>query len=722
MIHVKMPLFLLACLPAFYASVTGKPRNDLSVSVNEKTGVYTVSSNRLHWKFEGTVGQPVRDVSYSQGSDALGHFRSVSFKWTKEIPYTGSIRCYDDQPVAVFTLSLPEGSRKAPAAFPDFTSFPRIPHHFSYQDKDFAPPLFTLEQTSTPWLLFDDDLRSCLISPASDFIVSQMTGDGVSRISSGLNAEIKGLAAGFSHTTLLVMDQGVRHAWDTWGAALRTLYDRKLPASDADPILKYYGYWTDNGADYYYNYDTSKGYDGTLLALREHYRSRHIPLGYMQLDSWWYEKSINGPRGGVEDHKNKALPMGPWNRYGGLMEYRADPYLFPDGLEAFGKKIALPFITHNRWIDQESPYRRMYATRGVTPVDPAYWKDIIDYIKSFGAIAYEQDWLNIIYQRTPEMASDLSVGNDFTDGMAKATRADGLHMQYCMAMPRFFLQGVKYNNLTTIRTSPDRFEPRKWMHFLFTAQLGYEVGIWPWSDVFMSGETGNMILSVLSAGPVGTGDAIGREDRDNILKACRTDGVLVKPDAPLLPTDGSYLQLARGESKPLLAFTYTRHESLTTDYLFAFAGPDTRDTAFSIRPAAIGMAGKTVVYSPVTGLLKVLKAALPFEDHLNRGGYNYYILAPITACGIALLGDEGKIAATGKKRISSVTVTPDQMTVTVVFAPGESGITLRGYAESAVTADTGVLRQDAAGALFSVKLEAPAAGHTVSLTIRRKSS
>src|SRR5690606_25804007 len=88
-----------------------------------------------------------------------------------------------------------------------------------------------------------------------------------------------------------VMEQGIRKSWDTWGNTLRALYNRKRPASDSDPILKYFGYWTDNGADYYYNYDSTKGYAGTLLAVREHYRQKGIPLGYMQLDSWWYEKS-----------------------------------------------------------------------------------------------------------------------------------------------------------------------------------------------------------------------------------------------------------------------------------------------------------------------------------------------------------------------------------------------------------------------------------------------
>src|SRR5690606_5709030 len=140
---------------------------------------------------------------------------------------------------------------------------------------------YFLEETATPWMLFNDQATACILSPASDFIVSLMTHADSSRLRSGLNPEVTQLPAGFSHTTLLVMEQGIGKTWDAWGRTLRALYNRKRPANDSDPILKYFGYWTDNGADYYYNYDSTKGYAGTLLAVKDHYRQKGIPLGYM---------------------------------------------------------------------------------------------------------------------------------------------------------------------------------------------------------------------------------------------------------------------------------------------------------------------------------------------------------------------------------------------------------------------------------------------------------
>ncbi len=77
-------------------------------------------------------------------------------------------------------------------------------------------------------------------------------------------------------------------------------------------------------------------------------------MGYMQLDSWWYEKSIYNPRGKpVAGHKNRNFPAkGKWNRYGGLLTYRADPYVFPHGLKRFQQSIDVPLVVHNRYIAQ----------------------------------------------------------------------------------------------------------------------------------------------------------------------------------------------------------------------------------------------------------------------------------------------------------------------------------------------------------------------------------
>ena len=692
--------FLIIC-----TSVFAQTNSDISVSVDKSSGKYTVASKSMKWNFTGSTNHNLTNLQTIKGNDTFGSYTEIKFNWNSGNSYLSTIKWYENKPVVIFSLTLTTSQVKEPEPFPSFTKFPSLMYSYSFKNQVFAPPQFKLVQTSTPWLFFDDARNSFIISPASDFIVSKLTGDGKTLINSGLNEGIKKLPAGFTHKTILVLSKGIKNTWNIWGNALRNMYKRKLPPNDEGAVLKYYGYWTDNGADYYYNYDTTLGYSQTLLALRKKYKEEGIPVGYMQLDSWWYEKSIYDPNGKPEaEHKNRELPFGKWNRYGGLMSYTADTFLFPDGLPAFYKKLELPLVTHNRWIDPRSPYHEKYKISGYAAVDPKFWAHIINYIKNAGVVCYEQDWLNYIYDKSPEMAVNLNIGNEFTDGMANACKKEGLAMQYCMAMPRYFLQGLKYNNLTTIRTSNDRFEPNKWKDFLYTSQLAYECGIYPWCDVFKSGEKGNMILSVLSAGPVGTGDAMGKEDKTNIMKACRNDGVLVKPDVPVLPVDEDYINDSEGSNIPMLGYTYTKHGSIITGYVFAFTNDSSGSRSVNFNPSKLGIKGKTVVYDPLTEELKVVNSGSGFSSLLNNNLYTYYIIAPVISSGIAFLGDAGKIVSTGKKRIHNVEDNNGTLKVIVLFAKGEASVKLEGYSEKSVTSDKGKIKYDSDTHIFNLIL------------------
>ena len=698
------------------------PSGDINVTVDSKTGSYTVRSTSLNWQWSGSVGQPLDEVKKTNGKDAIGAYTSLSFQWETNNLYVGNIRWYATSPVVMFSLSTPKGANgQSVEAFPDFTQMPDSLYHFSYHNRIFPLAQFFLEETSTPWLFFNDRNDACILSPASDFMVSLMTGDGTSHVRSGLNPEVTNLPANFTHATILVMRNGIRNTWNEWGGALRAMYDRKRPANDADVVLEKFGIWTDVGGDYYYNYDSAKGYSGTLLALREHYKKEGIPLGYLQLDSWWYQKSttnVHGITGGFT--KKPEFPEGPWNRSGGVMEYKADTFLFPKGLAYFQKQLGLPLVTHNRWIDPASPYHTRFKISGIGATDPAFWNEIMGYLKSSGVVVYEQDWINYIYTNNPEMKSDINIANAFTDNMAKAARDHGINMQYCMGLPRYFMQGVKYNNLTTIRTAGDRFMPKRWMYFLFTSQLAYEMGIWPWSDVFKSSELNNMIVSVLSAGAVGTGDSIGSEHKANILMACRTDGVIVKPDVPLLPLDQNYVQMARKARTPILASTHTLHNDIKTSYVFAFRDDSITVNNFRFNLTELAMGGRSVVYNPLSHNAQLLETGDHFQADLPDEKFAYYIVAPVTISGIAFLGDKGKITATGKKRIASIRSSPKQLQAKILFAKDDPAVILQGYSEKPVTSKQGIVHHDKTTHLFTLEVPRPKTGQVVMVTLNTK--
>jgi hypothetical protein len=677
---VGLGLILSSACPA--KSVRIESAAGISVTLDEASGRYEIASRRPDWKFAGELGGPPKETEASHGTDRIGGYQEIHFLWPSDIPAAGSIRVYDKRAVALFTLTCNQAADKWPAAFPRFTSFPAKLHHFSFGERPFAPPHFDLETNGTPWLLFNDHANAALISPADNFMLATMAGDGVHEIASTLNPGVRDLPAHFSHSTLMAFAPGIHAVWQIWGNALTAFQGKTPPANDADTGLRYLGYWTDNGATYYYNYEPALGYAGTLEALAARYREEGIPIRYLQLDSWWYEKTFTGPDGKVGGTKNPRLPAGEWNRYGGLLKYKADPAILPDGLAGIHQKTGLGLITHSRWIDPASPYHDDYQISGFAAVDPKWWDHIMGYLAAGGVFCYEQDWLSEIYYHSPELQTIPGVGDTFADNMARAAREDGLSLQYCMALPRFFLQGSRYANLTSIRTSDDRFGRSRWDDFLFVSQLARAVGIWPWTDVFMSTETNNLLISDLSAGMVGIGDAIGHEDKANLMRVARPDGVLVKPDQSLLPLDSVYVAQANGRKVPMVAWTYSDHGPLRTAYVFAY-NRQSNDAGTEFVPTEFGLSGKVCVLDARSGNAVFRSARKAVRLSFKPGGTAYYEIAPFGRSGLAFFGDAGKFVSNGRQRIADLKDGKGKLTVTVTFAAGEKSVRLFGYAEQA---------------------------------------
>ncbi len=710
-------LALAGTLPAPGHVHTLTSPSGVTVTVDDATGLYEVRMPAADWTFAGSAGAALAGLATTRGRDAAGAYEEIRFSWPSATPaLTAGIRLYHDRAAVLFSLTCNEACPRMPVLFPRFTVIPGGLHHFSFQARAFAPPAFDLEADGAPWLLFDNHDDAAVLSPADHFLVARMVGDGAREIAGGLNEQLTGLPAGFAQRTLLVTGRGINATWDAWGAALQALVGRTAPANDADPGLRYLGYWTDNGATYYYSYDPALGYAGTLAAVIRRWRDEQIPLRYLQLDSWWYDKSFTGPDGSRGQIKNVRLPEGAWNRYGGMLTYEADATLFPQGLGAFQRTVALPLVTHNRWVDLDSPYREHYRISGVAAVDPTWWEHVMTYLAANGVVTYEQDWLDRIYRYSPALGATPEAGDAFTGGMGRAAQAHGLDLQYCMALPRFFLQGARYDNLTTIRVSDDRFGRSRWDNFLYVSRLARALGIWPWSDVFMSRETDNLRLATLSGGMVGVGDALGAEDRANLLRAVRPDGVIVKPDVPIVPADAMYAaDAAAPGAAPMVAWTYTDQGALRTAYVFAYArhGPD---NTVRWSASAFGLAGDVVVWEPAGGKLRHLKAGRKFEQKLSADGSAYYVVAPIGPSGLAFLGDEGKFVTNGRQRIARLTDAGGRVTATVTFAQGEPPVRLFGWAPRAplATARTGTagpVHFDAATGRFDLEVS-PAPGVT----------
>jgi len=548
-----LALTFLTGYPASGAATTAAAAGPGAMASLAADGRFTLEFAVPHYVFAGTVGHPVSAVTRRTGTDRTGDYVQVDFAYTAGGARTGGIRTYRDSPVVVFTASYPGGGANT-EPFPVLASYPKLPYRQTY-DNCFAASHFTAPagKVESSWLSFDGNADGFVLSPASHFPVARTWLAG-GALATGIDPTIATLPAGTTQQTVLVASRGINAAYRTWGTALTNLQGKQRPSNDADVTLGKLGYWTDNGATYYYRYDPKLGYAGTLQAVQRDWAARGITLGYLQLDSWFYPKG----------------PNARWDEKLGTYRYQAAPELFPADLGPFSASIGAPLVTHARWIDPASPYRSQYKMSGDVVTDPTFWADRMGYLAANNVATYEQDWLC----QNAQPAYNLTDRDAYLDNMARAAAANGRTLQYCMALPRDFLQASKYGNVTTIRVSEDHFERGKWDAALYTSQLAAAVGAWPWFDVTESTDPRNLLLATLSAGPVGVGDPIGAENAGNLAQVARTDGVIVKPDVPLTPTDSMYVADAAGTDAPAVASTYTDHGLLRGAYVYAYARHD----------------------------------------------------------------------------------------------------------------------------------------------------
>lgn len=695
------PVTLTVNGPAVIPNATG-----VRVSMGAD-GSYNINSTDPAWSFTGNLGVTPTDVSSVAGADNIGNYTEFQFHYTASVPHLAGIRLYTNEPVVLFSdTELADSPNDL--AFPHLTSYPSNLYHESFSSVAFSQRTFSQFVSDSPWVFFDTNFDCFILSAATNYMIAGNVMNGDGSISCGIQAGIPQLPSGFTHRTVLTIQHGINQAYETWGQALTSLSGKVRPANDSTVELNKLGYWTDNGAAYYYNYNPTYGYAGTMLAVRDYFATNGFPLGYLQLDSWWYPKGVANTWQGDAN-----------NNRGGLNQFVAEPTLFPNGLAAFQQQLGLPLITHCRWVDGASPYRSQYTMSENVIVDYSYWINRMGYLNAGGVVTFEHDWLDI--NALPLL--NLNDPPAFMNDMANSAAAKGINLQYCMALPRHFLQGSLYSNLVTMRVSNDRFEISKWNAFLYASKLAGALGCWPWTDVYYSSESRNLLLSTLSAGPVGVGDALGGINAANLAKSVRPDGVIVKPDVPLTPTDLSYINGAQSGSRPMVAASYVDHGNLRAAYVFSFAQASSL-TNSSFIPNQLGISGDAYVYDYFNSTGAVVTAGSTFNfattmpDNSTNG--SYFVVVPVGPSGIAFLGDTNKFVTLGKKRIATM-ADAGVLKVTASFAVGESNLTLAGYAPSAPYIGTlkgtfGVMNYDPTTHFFSISV-APDGSNTATLAL-----
>ncbi len=583
----------------------------------------------------------------------------------------------------------------------------------TYKVKAFAPSTDEAIPTSGPIVLYNDDLAVMIISPLDNFLES-MTEPVEGEWRCGFGGLIEKIPAGSVHKVLVVTGHGINDTMSKWGDIIRKWHNRERTDPYAGIGISHLGYYTDNGAMYYYKTAPDMNYHETLIAVKEDADRRDIPFGYFQIDSWWYPKAS----------KRKGL----LSATGGALLWEPMPELFPQGLSVFQEELGVPLVAHNRWYDVNSPYCERYECapgevikETVLPIEPEFWDEIMDNAVSYGVAVYEQDWLHLQLSRISWLRSGMGNSGLWFDTMVNAADERGLTFQLCMAPPEILLQQMKHDNVTHVRVSSDylagSFKHHYWPNFHRTSMFAHAVGLWPFKDVFQSASGQRTIrnerwafeealVSNLSGGPVGPGDDVGAADRELLMRTCRKDGMLLKPDRPATPIDLMFLD----HHKPWTVTTQSDNGIRETIYLAAFNVRPLHTFDFEVSFSDLGISGEYLIYNWrerefVTGSDKVDFGMMPKNDA------SYNVLCPVLENGMALIGETEKFVTLSAKRFPSITLSGNALSLDVEGVPREE-VLISLYCQAPLSDVSGGEIIDLIPGLTTVRVVIPDSGKT----------
>ncbi|CAF3069093.1 unnamed protein product [Rotaria sp. Silwood2] len=382
---------------------------------------------------------------------------------------------------------------------------------------------------------------SIIISPFSQFMSTSLS-ININILEYGYIGSIKSIPINSSNSLIIYYSSnGINQLMEQWGITMQKSFNRTNKYRLNDLTINYLGYYTDNGAYYYYNTQSNMTYEQTIINIKE---NLSIPIHYIQLDSWWYYKGLGD----------------------GVKQWIARPNIFPDGLKGLNDKLKnFPLSLHNRYWSSDTIYSNKYNfiidklnLKSLPLGNDSFWIDLFNKTsKDINIILYEQDWMNHQTIDFIPIIEDFYLGRQWLISVGYAANLFNINIQYSMCLPRHGLQAFEINRVTQARVSDDyyvhiRNKFDQW-NIGISSMLANAIGLAPFKDIFWSTQyqpgapyksiveeilpDREILISTLSTGPVALGDGINYVDRERIMKCCRQDGLILKPSKPLTMID-----------------------------------------------------------------------------------------------------------------------------------------------------------------------------------------
>ena len=659
----------------------------------------------------------------------------------------GSVRCsvraYARRPLLVFrteavsaTAGLATGAFDRPAVgWPVFSPADRAPggapvglRAVAFQHCEFGLPttagadldgFFLLPHrppTGWPLLLCAPGGRTLLLAPLDAFH-DQTVGLNGGTVRCGWHGDLDAVPAGFVTDLAVIAGDGPRACLDAWGRLLLDRAGTVRPGRWPDALGSRPSYWTDNGAAYWYR--TEPGHDaaGSIVAAVDDLRHRGVPLGAVQLDSWFYPHVDLRPF----DTDEWVVPPSALVAW----EERAD--VLPAGIADLRRRLGdPPLVAHIRHLSSAAPLAAEVPVHVdgpyAAPATPEAYERWLDQCVAWGVETFEHDWLVEVFFGVRGLRERPGRARAWQEGIDRAARERGITVQWCMGTPADFAQSTTLTQVTSVRTCGDHgyiaTAGQLWAWFCTTNALARALGLAPFKDVFradpeLAGGNGEpeALLSALSTGPVGLGDRVGRFDPALAMRTCRADGLLVKPHVPVAATGASMVANPGFRPSLMVAECWSDHPAGRWAYAVALhCNPSDDPVAGEIVLADLGEsapARDVVAWDWRAGTATRLGPDGRLPVTLGREGWTYLVLAPVLPGGLAVVGDATKFVTAGDARMEVAAV--DGGARVVVKGAGET-VTVTGWAEAAPRIDGRSVAHDAATGVWTVGVDVPSRG------------
>lgn len=495
----------MVALSALFALATlGTASTPVSLSVDSKSGIYSVSVGSTVW-YRSTmpvvcVGGKQTTLSLSgtdpaSGTDKFGAWTGTEATYASTTPKAlmkVTFKQYASKPsIGVGTASFPEGLDTSNCGSNSAlsTQFPA----FNTSDAQ-AASLYTLSWrgdvvgTTAAALglgklgaggldsgpiastMIDGSTSTTLVWSTLDShkIVPQRTANGVYQM--GIAGAIPSLPANFNYSILFTAsDGGATQGMYYWGDVIQGYYDisysKRLPSVTLTDV----GYYTDDGAYYYVWGGAKELHDPELSAwipprpwpaekglilVKEALYGMGVPVAYMQLDDWWYQGPFffGNVKSVVDWHASNSSG------------------LFPNGLPAFSDKLDLPLQLYTPfWNDKfQTKYRTFesatyHGTKLVVPDDSyKFFCDFFDLgleITNGRFSTYEIDFLDQNFKGCSDCFADTTAADRWYRGMADAALERNISIQYCLPSATDMLQSLEHKSVVQARASGDYARP-----------------------------------------------------------------------------------------------------------------------------------------------------------------------------------------------------------------------------------------------------------------------